>query len=526
MYEIELFLSLLAIVAILATVARALRLPYPILLVLAGLALALLPGTPSLELAPDVIFLVFLPPLIYLAGFDSSIHEVRQHLRSLLSLAFGLVILTTVVVAVVVHALRPELGWPLSFAFGAIVSPPDALAATALLRNLAVPRHLVTLLESESLFNDAAALVAYQAALGAFATAHFSVSELGLHFLFAGTGGVLIGILVGGATAWLRRHLDDPSVEISVSLLTPWVAYLPAEWLGLSGVLSTVTAGLCVGWFAPQIMRSETRLRSRAVWEMMAFILSSLLFMLIGLQLTHIIGGFDRDQLPTLIAQGLFITAVAIVIRMLWVFGDTYVTWWLTRRRRKDDQGNERPPFGETLVLGWSGMRGAISLATALALPLNDHRDTLIFLTLCLILVTLVGQGLTVPLLVSGLGVSNQGNDPREEFEARSAATRAAVRRIDELEKEWPGHENLIDALRTQYTHRADHLDDTVDAAQDGQLSDEIEQEKIEQRKIRRSVIDAERDVLLSMRNRGELHDEAWRRIERDLDLEELRLEA
>ncbi|GAC1314063.1 MAG: Na+/H+ antiporter [Chloroflexota bacterium] len=523
MYEIELFLSLLVAVAILATVARALRVPYPILLVLAGLALALVPGTPTVNLAPDVVFLVFLPPLIYLAGFDSSLHDVRHHLRSLLSLAFGLVVATTIVIAVVAHALIPALGWPLAFALGAIVSPPDALAATALLRKLGVPRQLMTLLECEGLFNDATALVAYQAALAAVATDHFSYHELGTHFLLTGAGGVLIGLLVGGAMSWLRRHLDDPPVEISVSLLTAWAAYIAADWLGLSGVLSTVTAGLCVGWFAPQIMHSETRLRSRAVWEMMAFILTSLLFILIGLQLTQIVGAFDRDELPTLIMQGLLLAAVAIGIRLVWVFGDTFVTAWIHRVR---GEKGERPRVRDALVVGWSGMRGAISLATALALPVSDQRDTLIFLTFCVILVTLVGQGLTVPLLVRLLGVATGSTDPREELEARSAATEAAVRQIDALEKQWPGHGELINALRTQYGHRADHLEGTTDAAQDGKLSKEVEEEIIEHRKIRRSVIDAERDVVLAMRNRGDLHDEAWRRIERDLDLEELRSEA
>lgn len=525
MYEIELFLSLLVAVSVLATVARALHLPYPILLVVAGLVLALVPGTPTVELAPEAVFLLFLPPLIYLAGFDSSIHEVRLHFAALLSLAVGLVLLTTVGVAVVAHALIPTLDWPVAFALGAIVSPPDALAATALLRGLGVPRRLVTLLESESLFNDATALVTFQAALGALLSAHFSVSETALRLLTAAAGGVLMGVAVGGAVTWLRRRLNDPSVEISVSLLTPWAAYLPAEWLGLSGVIATVTAGLCVGWFAPLIMQSETRLRTRAVWDMMAFVLSSMLFILIGLQLRHILSALDGDVLPALIAQGLVISAAVIAIRLAWVFVGNYLTWAVRRARHRATASGPRPR--EAAVVGWAGMRGVISLATALALPLIDQRGMVIFLAFCVILVTLVGQGLTVPLLARALGVSGRDSAQREELEARSAAADAAVQRIDRLAKEWPDHTQLIDTLRAQYTHRADHLEDSVAAtADDGQVSRETEQELIEHRRIRRAVIDAEREVVLGMRNRGELHDATWRRIERDLDLEELRLEA
>ncbi|MGH2588713.1 MAG: cation:proton antiporter, partial [Dehalococcoidia bacterium] len=243
MHEIDLVLALMVIVAAVATVARSLRVPSPLLLVLVGLLLALIPAFPEIELAPELVFLLFLPPLLYIAAFDSSIRDLRAALRPIVSLAIGLVLATTCVVAVVAHALVPELGWPTAFALGAIVSPPDAVAATAIFRTLGVPRRVVTILEGESLFNDATALVAYRAAVAATATA-FSFGEAGLRFVVVGAGGVLVGLAAGQAVIWLRRRLNDPPVEITVSLLTPFAAYLPAEWLGVSGVLATVTAGL------------------------------------------------------------------------------------------------------------------------------------------------------------------------------------------------------------------------------------------------------------------------------------------
>src|SRR4030088_2898455 len=235
-------------VAVVAMAARGLRVPYPILLVLGGLLLALTPGVPQVELAPELIFLLFLPPLVYIAGFETSPRDVKAQLRPILSLAVGLVVASTLLVGAIAHALLPEIGWPIAFALGAMLSATDAVAATALLRDIGAPRQVVTLLESESLFNDATALVAYQAALGAVVTASFSLTEAGMRILVAGTGGILVGFAVGLAIVWLRRRLNDAPVEITISLLTPFAAYLPADRLGFSGVLATVTAGGCFWW--------------------------------------------------------------------------------------------------------------------------------------------------------------------------------------------------------------------------------------------------------------------------------------
>jgi Na+/H+ antiporter len=526
--EVELILALLVAVVVLATAAQAVRLPYPILLVLGGLLLALVPAVPNIVLAPELVFLFFLPPLLYIAGFNTSLREIKAQLRSILSLAVGLVLATMVVVAFITHAMLPELGWPIALALGAIVSPPDAVAATTLLRGLGVPRRLITLLEGESLFNDATALVAYQAALAAAATATFSPSEAGARFLIAAIGGVLVGLAAGMAIVWLRRRLHDAPVEITVSLLTPFAAYLPAERLGLSGVLATVTAGLCVGWFAPRIMDSDTRLRGRAVWDMWVFVLNSLVFILIGLQLSTILGGMSDRSLLSVIGLGTMIAVAVMLVRMVWVFAVTYGRWLVDRL--KGGGAHPPPDWRETFVVSWAGMRGVVSLATALALPLSvPERNVLIFVTFCVILATLVGQGLSLPLVIRALGLGGDGAGERDELRARTAAAEAAVARIEQLADEWPTHLPLIDALRAQYENRASHLGEhaAAGANSDGAAHDDAaEQELVEHHQIRRSVIDSERAAILAMRDRGTINDESWRRVERDLDLEELRMEA
>ncbi|MFN8634963.1 MAG: Na+/H+ antiporter [Chloroflexota bacterium] len=519
MHEVELTLVLLVAVAVLATLARTLGVPYPILLVVAGLLLAVSP-VPEVVLAPDLVFLLFLPPLLYLAAFDTAIRDVRAMLRPILSLSVGLVLATMVAVAVVVRLVVPDVGWPAAFAFGAIVSPPDAVAAVAVLRRLNVPRQLVTLLEGESLFNDATALVAFRMATLAMATSSFSPTDALLRFVVVGGGGVLVGVLVGKGIALVRRHLSDAPVEILVSLLTPFAAYLTAEQLGASGVLATVTTGLCLGWWAPRIMDPDVRLRGRAVWEMVSFTLNGLVFLLIGLQLSTILPSLIGRPWLTTIGLAVLVSAVVILVRLIWVIPAAFGVPVLGHRKS----------WPVVLISGWAGMRGVVSLATALALPLETpNRDLLLFLTFCVILVTLVGQGLSLPWLVSVLPIADDGREDEQERHARAVTIEAARRRIEQLAKEWPSHLPLVDTLRSQYDHRASHVGGLhVDGQEDGghALSEEAEQEILEHGQIRRAVIEAEREAVLELRDRGEIGDAVWRRVERDLDLEELRLEA
>jgi CPA1 family monovalent cation:H+ antiporter len=526
MNEIELVLALLVAVAALAPLARKLRAPYPIVLVIGGLILALLPFVPYIPLEPELAFLLFLPPLIYSAAYSTSIRVFRGLLRPILSLSVGLVLATTVVLAVVLHAIMPELGWPAAFVFGAIVSPPDAVAAAAVFRGLGVPRKIVTLLEGESLINDATALVIYRAALAAGATA-FSAGGTALRFVVVGVGGLLVGLVVAVIIAWLLRRLDDPPVEITLSLLAPFAAYLPAEALGLSGVLATVAAGFYLAWWDPYFSRSDARVRGRAVWEMVDFTLNGLVFILIGLQLSTILRSLADRSLIGLVGLGLLLCLVAILVRLAWVFLDISLRWWLFGRVRSADRGSHGR---QSLVVGWAGMRGVVSLAAALALPETiPERELLIFLTFVVILVTLVGQGLSLPWLIRVLGLGADGGAAaHQELHARRTAVEAAMAQIEQLRSEWPAHLPLLDSLQVQYAHRATHLDHRHEQnhADNHDGVESAEQELLEHYIIRRAVIGAERAAVLQLRQRGELDDAIWRLIERDLDLEELRMDA
>jgi monovalent cation/hydrogen antiporter len=524
--DVELILALMVAVAVIATAARALRVPYPILLVLGGLLLALTPAVPDVQLAPDLIFLLFLPPLIYIGGFETSPRDIKAQFGPILSLAVGLVLASTLVVGLVAHWLLPTLGWPAAFALGGLLAATDAVAATALLRQIGAPRRVVTLLESESLFNDATALVAYQAALAAAATAAFSPAEAGARLALAGVGGIVVGLAVGRAVVWLRARLTDTPIEITVSLLTPFAAYVPAERLGLSGVLAAATSGVCVGWAAPRIMASDTRLRGRAIWEFLVFVLNGLAFILIGLQLSTILAERPTSGLAQPLEVTLVVAATLILARLAWAFGATGLSRALQRSRHTPAAA---PPWRESVLVGWAGLRGVVSLAAALALPLSlPGRDLLLFITFGVILITLVGQGLTLPLLTRALRIGGDATTDREEGHARTVAAEAAVARLEELARQWPGHLPLINTLRAQYEHRSTHLAEaqTSSDGSNGELDPAAEQELLEHRLIRRAVIEAERQAVLNLRDRGAVTHEVWRRVERDLDLEELRMEA
>jgi Na+/H+ antiporter len=530
MHEIQLVLGLLVAVAALATLAHRLGVPYPIVLVLGGLLIGIVPGLPDVQLAPDLVFLLFLPPLLYISAFYTSVRDFRAQARPIQSLAIGLVVATTVVVATVVHAAIPGLDWAVAFTLGAIVSPPDAVAATAILRRLPVPRNIVTVLEGESLLNDAVGLVAFRVAVLAAVTGTFSATQAAGSFVLVGAGGVAIGLAVGWLVARLRRPLHDPPVEITISLLTPFAAYLPAEALGASGVLATVACGLYVGRQAPSLMEAETRVQARAVWETLVFLLDGLVFVLIGLQLPTIASRLAARPPLWLAALALLVCGSVVVVRFIWVFA----TDWLAHPRRS--RRDTRAAWREDVVISWAGMRGVVSLAAALALPFTlnsgapfQERDLLIFLTICVILVTLVGQGLTFPWVLRTLRVHGDGAEEQEEASAREGALQAAQARLEALAEEWPDHLPLIDTLRAQYAHRASHVDDQgrlIDRRGPSPDPSAAEQELIEHRAIRHAVIEAERDAIVDQRNRGDISDDVLRRIERDLDLEELRMEA
>jgi len=519
MREIELVLALMAVVAALAAVARRIGIPYPLLMVVGGTAIGLIPGLPHIELEPDLVFLLFLPPLLYVAASSTSIRDIRKNTRPIALLAVGLVLATVAAVAVVVHLAVPSISWPIAFALGAIVAPPDAIAATAVLQRVGAPKRIVTILEGESLMNDATALVAYRIALIAAATGAFSFVEAGGRFIAVAIGGVLLGLAVGFAVTDLRRRLTDTPVSITVSLLAPYAAYLPAEQLGVSGVLAAVTAGLYVGQHASRTLSSEARVAGAAVWQMVVFILNGLVFTLVGLQLPSIVAGLGNIPTATLLGLGGLVSLTVIVTRFAWVFPGTYVPRLLSPALRRRDPN---PPWQWVVVLGWAGMRGAVSLAAALALPHElPERPLLIFVTYCVIATTLIGQGLTLPFVIRGLGVTVSDDTEHEEAHARAETAEAALARLADLRPGWSDHGELLDSLQARYSHQATHAQEH----HDGPVG-EPEEELIAHRRIRRELIQAEREAALDLHSRGAISDEVRRRIERDLDLEELRAEG
>jgi len=518
-HETEVILGLVAVVAALAALARRIGMPYPILMVVAGMAIGWIPGVPRIELEPEIVFLVFLPPLLYVAASFTSIRDFRANTRPIGLLAIGLVLFTIGTVAAVAHWAIPGLGWPVAFALGAIIAPPDAIAATAILQRVGAPKRLVTILEGESLLNDATALVAYRLALAAAVSGSFSIGEAGFRFVTVAAGGVVLGLAVAIAVTWVRRRVTDTPISITVGLLTPYVAYLPAEQIGASGVLAAVTAGLYLGRHVSRDLSSETRITGAAVWQMIVFVLNGLVFTLIGLQLPGIVQRLDGIPAGTLLGVGGLVSLTAIATRFVWMFPATYLPRVVSASLRRRDPN---PPWQWAVVLAWAGMRGAVSLAAALALPHDiPQRDLLIFVTFCVIASTLVGQGLTLPLLIRRLGVVRSDDTGHEEARARAATAEAALARLEDRRSDWASHGELLDALQARYAHQATH----AEAHRDGQLGGP-EQELLEHRQIRRALIDAERESAADLHARAAISDEVRRRIERDLDLEELRAEG
>ena len=518
MQSAELLLLFLIVVAALVTLARRLRTPYPVLLLLGGLALGAMPGVPRLEVPPDAVLLLVLPPIVYVTAFFTPIRSFRADVGHIVSLAVGLVLASTAAVAGVVLALVSGMTVPIAIALGAVVAPSDEVAAMAVMERLVVPRRLIGLVQGESLLNDATALTVYRVALGAAiaGTPILSLAPVG-RFAVVAIGGIAIGLAVGWLIARVRARLADLPVEITVSLLTPYAAYLPAELLGVSGVLAAVTAGLYLGRRASRIMGSDVRLAARAVWEMLVFLLNGIVFLLIGLEISALARELDRRTLVTLVGAGVAVSAALIGVRALWVLG---IALW------QRVVGHEATPLrpAEVAVLSWSGMRGVVSLAAALAMPagpLLAGRDAVLVITVTVICVTLVGQGTTLPWVIRAIHLGGDDAARTEEQEARRLLVDEAMRRIDALYQQWPGHRPLLDQLRGAYGHRAEHIEQLDQAP-----GSEAEQELVEHRQIRRAVLDAQREAVLSMRDRGAIDDDVLRNIERELDLEEIRMEA
>ena len=518
--------ALLAVVAVVAWISERVRLPMPILLVIAGIALALLPGVPSIELDAEFVMLGLLPPLIYFAAFTMSWQAFREHLRPILLLAIGCVIATTVVVAVAGHWL---IGLPLGVAFvlGAIVSPPDVVAPLAVAERLGIPRRITAVLEGEGLVNDATALILFNVALIAVLTGHFSLFTATRDFAFVLIGETAWGWLAGYVLLRLRRWAREPRIEVMVSLMTPFVAFWLPHALGGSGVLAAVVAGLYTGSAGAALIRSNTRLQALFFWDIVNTVITGMIFLLTGLQARVVAAGLDRATLLQLIAYGLLISAVVIVVRFLWVFPATYLPRWL---RRSADPTDPSPSWRFPFIIAFTGVRGVVSLAAALSIPVTiangvpfPGRDRVLVITFVIIIVTLIAQGLTLPVVVRKLGLDQLGTDERRErkrreMSARMETARAALMRLEEAAAEERLQEDIVRSWKTRQEQRIAQFDGASNLDSDGP-GDAARVHRVEL-----ALIAAERARLNSLLREGKINDEIRRRIERDLDLDEERL--
>ena len=495
-YQLEIIIALLAVVLALATAARRVVIPYPIFLVLGGLVIGLVPNIPIVRLDPDLVFLVFLPPVLYSAAYFTSLRDFRANLRPITLLAIGLVLATTAVVAAVARFVMPGLSWPAAVALGAIVSPPDAVAASAIARRLGIPYRIVTVLEGESLINDAAALVLYRSAVAAVVTGVFSLTDTLWQFVLTSAGGVLIGLIVGWLVCWALRLTEDSLTETTITLLAPYVAWFLAERMHISGVLACVVGGLYVCQYFSAVVVFAMRMQSFAVWNLLIFVLNGVVFARM---------------------------APSIVIRLIWVPLAVVIPRLVSRALRARDP---IPPWPQVLLLSWIGMRGIVSLAAALALPETTasggpfpFRGEIILVTFAVILATLVLQGLSLTPLIRFLELGEDRTLELEETRAREEAAQAAIAHLEQLSTTpWPRRED-VERMRAIYTQRI-RRSSPIDLGADGSAA----RAQAAFRRLRHETLSAERRALIALRDQGAISDEILHRLEQELDVEAMRI--
>ncbi|HZV77444.1 MAG TPA: Na+/H+ antiporter [Candidatus Babeliales bacterium] len=528
MSEALVLVTFLAAIVVLAVAAKRLRVPYPVAFVIGGIVLASSRNLPRPHVDPQLIMLLVIPPLLFGAAWSTDWYDLKRNARTITLLAVGLVIATMAVVAIVVHYTVPAFTWPLAFTLGAIVSPPDAVAAEAIFERVAIPRRIAAIVGAECLMNDATALVLYRFALVAAITGAFSLARASAAFLYVAVGGVLIGVAIAfvleGALRYIARvGFADAMIASVVFLLAPFAAYLPAEALGFSGVLAVVTAGILLSRRSTGFIDSETRVLGASVWRLLIFVLNAYAFLVIGLQLPAILEALE-PHVRDYVLFGLLLSVTVILVRIAYVFPAIYVPRLLSGRLRVRDPS---PPWQPVAVLSWTGMRGIISLAVALGLPytLGDRpfpeRDVTIFFTFCVVLVTLVLQGLTLGPLIERLGVTETSARHRREAGLRIRALQAGISRLreDESHRKSPLEREIVDRVLEEYRRRINVLEGRAAEEED----DEATESRID-RSVQKEALAAERRAILAMRHAGEIPDEIYRSIEYDLDLAALRL--
>jgi monovalent cation/hydrogen antiporter len=522
-----LLFATLAAIAPLAILAKWLKLPYPIVFVAGGALIAFVPGLPHVAIAPDWIFYTVLPPLLFSGGWSTDWTLLKRNIRPISLLAVGLVIVSTILVAVLVESMAPGFGWASAFVLGAIVSPPDAVAAGAVFERFGVPRRVKAILEGEGLLNDGSALVIYRFAVAAAVLGRFSLPRASFTFVIVVTVGIAVGFALAVAFEWtlrlLRRlSIGDTQIDSLVLLVVPYVTYLSAEALGGSGVLATVTIGIILGRRSAVFASPESRLVSAAVWDILIYLLNALVFLLIGIELRSIVdnGSLVTRWLPT----ALWISLALIVLRMVWAFAQAYIP----RAFRPGERQRDPAQWRWIAVIGWTGLRGIVSLAAALALPLYarngtpfPHRDAIIFITFCVIVVTLVGQGLTLIPLLHWLKIEDGEDTAAYETKVRIKALEAGLKRLEALAESSnvEAERDPIARAVAEYRNRIDHLGHHIVPGQDT----ESEESRYDHH-VQEIAVEAERHAIMQLRSEGKIPDEIFRKVQYDLDLASTRL--
>jgi CPA1 family monovalent cation:H+ antiporter len=518
------FLLLLVFVAMFAGLARRLKVPYPILLVIAGLLLSFLPGMPRIGLDPDLVFLVFLPPLLYSASWTLSWREFQRNFVSIAMLAVGLVLFTVVGLALAAGSLLPGFDWKAAVLLGAVVAATDAIAATSIARRVGLPQRIVDILEAESLVNDGTGLLALQFGLLMLVTGHTpSVVEGVGRLVFLTGGGVLIGLAIGAVVAWFERWVDDGPIEIVISILVPYAAYLTGVRAHVSGVIAVIACGMYMSRKSPEYMSPQVRLQTTAVWDALTFVLNGIVFVLIGLQLPYVIGQISGLSRVVLLEYGVGFSAVMIGVRMAWVYGETYIAYAVRRWVQRVEV--EEPEPRRVFVIGWGGMRGVLSLAAAVSLPyalpdgrMFQQRSMIIYLAFCLIVATLVVQGLTLPWLIRRLGLSETGRMNSEEQEGRRVLLREALVHLDRKRSKNRDQSAMFGELIASYQQRLDAMPVEREERVQGLVDQARRSDAI------LAVLQVERAALIRLRDDGQIDDEVLRTLQRELDLEESRV--
>lgn len=527
MENVALIVMLLFGITFLGVLSTKYKFPFPIILVLSGVAISLVPGLPVITLKPEIVFLVFLPPLLYAAAWNTSWHEFKANIRPISLAAFGLVLFTTLLVGAAAHYLIPGMSWPLSFVLGAIVSPPDALAATSVTKGLGLSPRMIAILEGESLVNDASGLIAYKYALTAVTVGNFVVWQAGLDFVKVVLGGIAIGLAIGYLMYFVhKKFICDAVIEVTLTFLTPFAAYLLAEHFHMSGVLAVVSSGLLVSFYSVEIFSHQSRIMAYSVWDVVMFILNSLIFILLGLQLRTVMDGIQGYTRSELVLYGMLVSAVVILIRFIWVVPAAMVPRMISKRIRETESFDKR----NMVVFGWAGMRGVVSMAAALSLPFVmpdgsafPQRNLIIYLTFCVILSTLVLLGFTLPWIIRKMKMQPHSIEA-EEYEIRTHVVSHTISYIEENLA--LVNNELLNNIKTKYEIKYNRLQKTdLPANYFGQKVDASKNIFNDFSQMQIDLLGVERQALIQLHRQGKVSEEVLRKMEKELDLEETRLQ-